>query len=122
MPTNDPLMPYNVRRAKYIRYIISERVDLAEGEDAKAKGFFNEDDDDDRRPLPISETILGGVKNEQLDPEPLSTQRSPKLTLSSANDILQVAQPRPLVHHRSGGRQNQDDVVQLFLSLHCHFM
>ena len=40
MPTGDPLMPANVRRAKHIRYKMTERADMGVNDDGDPDEFF----------------------------------------------------------------------------------
>lgn len=117
MPTGDPLMPADVRRAKHIRYRITERADM---------GVMDDKDDEF---LPAEDGINGvGVSNDGVESVPCSSgdasDDSPEKIASPSGSVVlsddtptpsnSTVTPRPLTSRRPARpKQDDDDIMAL---------
>lgn len=112
IPTGDPLMPPEVKRAKHIRFKITERADLGEGNDANADDFFGDEDEEDIGPSPSSnpsqshdDTVeIDVIESSLQDPTVVhapatSTDAAPRQS-TPTRSAMDLREPRPLVHRR----------------------
>lgn len=102
IPTGDPAMPEDTRRAKHIRFKMHDRADLGEGDDINADEFFNEVDNE--------EPCLPTADGEENISEQPSLSGPPQTSSGS------ITEPRPLVHRRVGARHTKgehDDLMSI---------
>lgn len=104
-------MPEDVRRAKRIRYKMTDRADIGVGDGATAEDFiatdvptipFDQFDSDDDSPDAIGQIVTASA------PSAVNSQANEP---SSTN--AEETTPRPLVHHRAPGRERKDDGGEL---------
>lgn len=121
MPTGDPLMPADVRRAKHIRYKMTERADM---------GTMEGDDPDETMPcddgLPSISTSAAQSGEEDVDDLIHDDESSPTSSTPSASNECDTnipptvlpthPPPRPLVRKRHELRkksEDEDDLMSL---------
>jgi len=110
MPTGDPLMPEDVRRAKNIRHEMTERANLGDAEDAEDEASSllpNEEDNDDN--LVSGARVIGGMEDYDEDtPGP-----SAVLSATRRVDAPQVTSPDAAPPPRARG-DNPEDLMSMF--------
>lgn len=112
MPTGDPLMTDDVRRAKHIRYKMTDRADMGVAEDADevVESFMPCSKDTQETE---SETLhVEAPSTESDDFGDVQSVVAPIVIPDSPETI--TPSPRPLINRRSGGSQRHDDSADIF--------
>lgn len=126
MPTGDPLMPDDVRRAKHLRYLMTERADLGVAEETAdvvetimAQSDRTDEDeiggdnynismgniiDDDR----VNSASAGSVSIAQVTPN-----NEPSETNSPHTAPSTTTSPRPIVHRRTKNLEDVGDIMSI---------
>lgn len=120
IPTGDPMMPEDVRRAKRIRYKMTERADIGVGDAASVEDFLPAEnsavpDDPLQSDEETPDVCASGYVAPPVTSPPVATPVVSSSLYSAEEDVLnprpselESPSPRPLVHRRASGRERRD--------------
>lgn len=121
MPTGDPLMTDDVRRAKHLRHNMTDRADMGVAEDAEevVESFMPSCSD-----TPGTESDMAGVEapSSTENDDVMEAQSVPVASLLPDSPENDTPSPRPLINRRSGGNQRPDGSSDIFAIMKANLM